>query len=178
MGMLEKLKTPTKIVLSFIFGLLCGKILLTQYESMTFKPWAWNEPPVVLNCYGPRLQPAYIEKSVKYWENLGESVLFIVDNPIKSLSRKRHEITSGFIKIYQGSDASFSSEATLAFTKRKASTTTGILGANIIIRPGTYTIKNLLTHEFGHAFGYTHVKDLGHIMHPVTEKMGDKFWIP
>ena len=105
-------------------------------------------------------------------------MLFIVDNPIKSLCRKRHEITPGFIKIYQGSDASFSSEATLAFTKRKASTTTGILGANIIIRPGTYTIKNLLTHEFGHAFGYTHVKELGHIMHPVTEKMGDKFWIP
>ena len=54
----------------------------------------------------------------------------------------------------------------------------GILGANIIIRPGTYTIKNLLTHEFGHAFGYTHVNEPEHIMHPVTEIMGDKFWIP
>ena len=83
-----------------------------------------------------------------------------------------------FIKIYQGSDASFNSESTLALTKRKASTTTGILGANIIIRPGTYAIKNLLTHEFGHAFGYTHVEKTGHIMHPVTERMGDKFWIP
>ena len=178
MGMLEKLKTPTKIVLSFIFGILCGKLLITQYEAITFKPWAWDKPPVVLNCYGPILRPVYIEKSVQYWENLGESVLFIVDSPIKSLCRKRHEITPGFIKIYQGTDASFNSESTLAFTKRKASTTTGILGANIIIRPGTYTIKNLLTHEFGHAFGYTHVKEIGHIMHPVTERMGDKFWIP
>ncbi len=178
MGMLEALKTPTKIVLSFIFGILCGKLLITQYEAVSFKPWEWNKPPVVLNCYGPMLRSVYIEKSVQYWENLGEFVLFIVDDPIRSLCRKRHEITPGFIKIYQGSDASFNSEATLAFTKRKASTTTGILGANIVIRPGTYTIKNLLTHEFGHAFGYTHVKELGHIMHPVTEKMGDKFWIP
>jgi hypothetical protein len=178
MGMLEKLKTPTKIVLSFIFGILCGKLLITQYEAVTFKPWVWNKPPVVLNCYGPMLRPAYIEKSVQYWEDLGEKVLFIEYVPIRKLCKNRHKITPGFIKIYQGSDISFNSESTLAFTKRKASTTTGILGANIIIRPGTYTIKNLLTHEFGHAFGYTHVEETGHIMHPVTEKMGDKFWIP
>jgi hypothetical protein len=178
MGLLEQLKVPAKIVLSFIFGILCGKLLITQYEAVTFKPWVWSKPPVVLNCYGQMLRPTYIEKSVQYWEALGEKVLFIEYTPIHKLCKHRHKITPGFIKIYQGSDASFNSETTLAFTKRKASTTTGILGANIILRPGTYTIKNLLTHEFGHAFGYTHVKEIGHIMHPVTEKMGDKFWIP
>ena len=178
MGMLEKLKIPGKIVLSFIFGMLCGKFLLTQYEAISFKPWEWSKPPVVLNCYGPMLRPVYIEKSVKYWQELGEKILFIEHKSIHRLCKNKHKITPGFIKIYQGNDISFNSEATLAFTKRKASTTTGILGANIIIRPGTYTIKNLLTHEFGHAFGYTHVEKPGHIMHPVTERMGDKFWIP
>ena len=77
MGLLEKLKTPAKIVLSFIFGILCGKLLLTQYETVTFKPWSWEKPPVVLNCYGPMLRPAYIERSVQYWEDLGEKVLFV-----------------------------------------------------------------------------------------------------
>ena len=178
MGLLKQLKTPFKLVVSFIFGIICGKLLLVQYEAMTFKPWGWDKPPVVLNCYGPKLRPVYIEKSVKFWQDLGEDVLFIEHAPIKSLCRKRHEITPGFIKIYQGSDVSFNSESTLAFTKRKSSTTTGLIGANIIMRPGSYTIKNLLTHEFGHAFGYTHVNEPGHIMHPVTEVMGDKFWIP
>ena len=41
----------------------------------------------------------------------------------------------------------------MAYTIRKAGSVTGIIGANILIRPGTYTIKNLLTHELGHAFG-------------------------
>lgn len=178
MGVLENLKTPAKIVLSFIFGIMCGKLLLIQYESVSFKPWSWSKSPVILNCYGPSLRESYIKKSVAYWENLGERVLFIEDKPIDKLCRNKYKITPGFIKIYQGNEASFSSESTMAFTNRKSSTLTGILGANIVIRPGSYTIKNLLTHEMGHAFGYTHVNERGHIMHPVTEYMGDKFWIP
>ena len=178
MGMLDKLNVPIKLILSFIFGILCGKILLVQYEAITFKPWNWSKPPVVLNCYGEKLRLSYIEKSVDFWRQLGEDVLFIENKPIKSLCKKRYQITPGFIKIYQGTDASFNSDSTMAFTKRKASTTTGLVGANIVIRPGSYTIKNLLTHEFGHAFGYTHVNEPGHIMHPVTELMGNKFWIP
>ena len=178
MGLLKKFKTPLKLIASFIIGLVCGKLLLVQYEAVTFKPWSWEKPPVILNCYGPMLRPIYIEKSVEFWQDLGEDILFIENTPIKRLCRKRYEITPGFIKIYQGTDASFNNSSTMAFTKRKASTTTGLVGANIIIRPGSYTIKNLLTHEFGHAFGYTHVNEPGHIMHPVTEIMGDKFWIP
>ena len=178
MGMLNKLNAPTKIILSFLFGILCGKILLVQYEAITFKPWTWTKPPVVLNCYGEKLRYSYIEKSVKYWQDLGETILFIEQKSIKSLCNKRHKITPGFIKIYMGSEASFNSDSTLAFTKRKASSTSGMIGANIVLRPGSYTIKNLLTHEFGHAFGYTHLNEPGHIMHPVTELMGNKFWIP
>ena len=143
MGLLKKFKTPLKLIFSFIIGILCGKMLLVKYEAVTFKPWSWNKPPVVLNCYGPMLRPVYIEKSVKFWQDLGEKILFIENTPIKSLCRKRHEMTPGFIKIYQGTDTSFNSEATMAYTKRKASTTTGLVSANIIIRPGSYTIKNL-----------------------------------
>ena len=74
MGLLEQLKTPTKLVISFIVGILCGKLLLVQYEAVTFKPWGWDKPPVVLNCYGSMLRPSYIEKSVKFWQDLGEDV--------------------------------------------------------------------------------------------------------
>jgi hypothetical protein len=178
MGLLNNLKPSAKLILSFIFGIVCGKLLLVQYEAVSFKPWSWQKPPVVLNCYGPKLRQSYIEKSIDYWEDLGERILFIENKPIRELCKHRYEITPGFIKIYQGSDISFNSESTLAYTKRKAGSVTGLVGANIVLRPGSYTIKNLLTHEFGHAFGYTHVDQPGHIMHPVTEVMGDKFWIP
>ena len=125
MGMLKKFETPFKLIASFIIGLICGKLLLVQYEASTFKPWEWQKPPVVLNCYGPMLRPGYIERSVQYWEDLGEKVLFVEYVPISKLCEDKYEITPGFIKIYQGSDLSFNSESTLAFTKRKASTMTG-----------------------------------------------------
>jgi len=182
MGLLRrivnKLGIPITLILSFLFGMCSGKLLIIQYEGMSFKPWEWTKPPVVLNCYGHMLRPAYINKSITYWQALGERILFVEYTPVRKLCRNKYKITPGFIKIYQATDVAFNSDSTMAYTIRKASTTTGIVGANILLRPGTYTIKNLLTHELGHAFGYTHVNEPGHIMHPVTEHMGDKFWIP
>ena len=182
MGLLRslanKIGSPGILIISFLAGMFCGKLIVMHYETTSFKPWEWVNPPVILNCYGPMLRPSYINKSVSYWQALGERILFIEYTPVKKICRNKHKITPGFIKIYQASDAAFNSSSTMAYTIRKAGSVTGIIGANILIRPGTYTIKNLLTHELGHAFGYTHVKEPGHIMHPITEHMGDKFWIP
>ena len=182
MGLLKLIPDSLKILtiafLCFTAGVGLGKEIIHQYEGQTFKPWGWQKPPLVLNCYGERLSPNYIDKSVDYWIMKGEEILFVEHKPIKSLCKKRNIIANGVIKIYEGKDITFDSESTLGLTKRKASITTGMVGANIYIRSGHYTIKNLLTHEMGHALGYTHVNIRGHIMHPLTELMGDKFWIP
>jgi predicted Zn-dependent protease len=39
-------------------------------------------------------------------------------------------------------------------------------------------MDNVMIHEVGHAMGYNHVSLDGHIMHPLWDKMTDKFWIP
>ena len=173
-----KLRISLLLIFSCLLGISIGNLLIMQYETNTFKPWEWKKPPMIINCYGERLLPNYIDKSVDFWITKGENILFVEHKPIKSLCKKRNTIANGVIKIYEGKDITFDSESTLGLTKRKASITTGMVGANIYIRSGHYTIKNLLTHEMGHALGYTHVNIRGHIMHPLTELMGDKFWIP
>jgi hypothetical protein len=182
MGLLRKLidKTGiyTTLAISFLTGLFFGKLIVLHYETTTFKPWEWQNPPVILNCYGPMLRPVYINKAVSYWQDKGERILLIEHETISRLCKNKYKISPGFIKIYQANNLSFTSNKILAYTIRKASSPTGIIGANILIRSGTYTIKHLLTHELGHAFGYTHVQQPGHIMHPITEQMSDKFWIP
>ena len=175
---LKKSRIFLGLCISLITGILIGRLFITYYEASTIKPWNWTSPPFVLNCYGERLHAGYINKSVDYWADKGERVLFIQHEPVKNLCKKRYKQTPGVIKIYEAHDDFFDSGATLGVTMRKASITTGMISANIYIRSGNYTIKNLLTHEMGHAFGYTHVNTPGHIMHPVTELMGDKFWIP
>ena len=48
-----------------------------------------------------------------------------------------------------------------------------------IILPNEHKFKlRLLEHELGHAFGMRHVEKQGHIMHPLLEFGGEKFWIP
>lgn len=173
-----KLRISILLIISCLFGISIGNLLIVQYEANTFKPWEWKKPPMIINCYGERLSPNYINKSVDFWVMKGENILFVEYEPIKSLCTKRNTISNGVIKIYEGKDITFDSHKTLGLTKRKASITTGMVGANIYIRSGHYTIKNLLTHEMGHALGYTHVNIRGHIMHPITELMDDKFWIP
>ena len=177
---LDKIKIFILCSLSLVFGISIGREVLFEYESITLKPWEWKNPPMVLNCYGEELHEAYIEIAVAFWMVKGEKILFIENNPPKSLCRKYSKLERGIIKIYKANDSFFDSTRTQALTKRKSGLTSGLLGANIYIREGRYTIPYLLAHELGHAFGYTHVssKDLGHIMNPVTERMGDKFWIP
>ena len=53
-----------------------------------------------------------------------------------------------------------------------------IVAATIYFDSGSYRITNVFEHEIGHALGYNHVEEEGHIMHPLWEKMSPKFWIP
>ena len=66
---------------------------------------------------------------------------------------------------------------TLASTRRLTSKLV-IKSATITYRPGSQNLDLLNEHELGHALGYAHLEEEGHIMHPLYYKMGEGFWVP
>ena len=82
----------------------------------------------------------------------------------------------GFIILRKGKRFDHDS-GVLAHTKRWTSLTT-LKGAVITYRPGTQNLMWINEHELGHALGYSHIEEDGHIMHPLFHKMSGKWWIP
>ncbi len=145
--------------------------MIFAYESVSFKPWNWKEPPVILNCYGEEMSELYITKAVHYWVLRGHNFSYIENNPPKHICKANH--IQGFIIIKRKKLHA----NTLGLTQRKIFLG-NIVAATIYFDSGSYRITNVFEHEIGHALGYNHVEEEGHIMHPLWEKMSPKFWIP
>ena len=65
----------------------------------------------------------------------------------------------------------------LAKTKRYTSFQK-VKAAVITYRSGAHNLMWINEHELGHALGYAHYEEEGHIMHPLYHKMSGNFWIP
>ncbi len=167
----KRLKIFLWFILSYIVGIFLGTLAVGTYESVSFKPWSWNESPIVINCYGDDLNTLHIVEAVHYWTLKGHSFSYIEQNPSKELCK--HNQIKGFIMIKKKSLP----HGTLGETKRKVYMF-NISSAVIYFNSGTYRITNVFEHEMGHALGYNHIEIEGHIMHPIWEKMTNKFWIP
>jgi len=156
---------------AFAVGLLLGTLTFYTYDSMNFKPWSWKVDPIVVNCYGEDLDEAYITHAVSYWAERGHRFGFIEQNPSKEICK--NEYIHGFIIIKKKK----LDHNVLGSTRRFVSLG-DIVGGIIYFSGGSYRIDNVFIHEIGHALGYNHVEVDGHIMHPIWDKMTDKFWIP
>ena len=82
----------------------------------------------------------------------------------------------GFIILRKATESDLE-EQTLASTRRQ---TIGmsITAAEVLYRTGSFRLDLLSEHELGHAFGFSHIDEDGHIMHPMYNKMGKAFWMP
>ena len=109
---------------------------------------------------------------MEYWSAKGHEVAFIEHKPIRELCKNDH--LDGFIMLKK---RTFHDGGTLALTKRKVMLGK-IRAATIYFNPGSYRLDHVIEHELGHAFGYTHLPEPGHIMHPDYDKMGPGFWVP
>ena len=167
-----------------IFGLLFG-VLVTGfciglgikfiYETKTFKPYYWDRPPIIANCYGDDFSELQMIRAIDYWTTRGHNIGFYEHNPPESIC-KSDEMIYGFIILRKA--GRFEMDAhTLANTRRM---TSGLIIKSVEIRykPGSQNLTLINEHELGHAFGYAHVEIVGHVMHPIFDKMGPKFWIP
>ena len=165
------LATLGSLLLGFSVG-LGGKIL---YEVKSFQPYSWDDnPPIVLNCYGEDFSELQMVRAIDYWVVRGYNIGFYEHNPPPTVCEQKDLM--GFIILRKGNHRQLD-ESTLASTKRK---TFGLVitSAEIIYRPGSFNLDLINEHELGHAFGFNHVEEVGHIMHPLYHKMGKGFWKP
>ena len=169
------LKKIAVVVFVFPLGLLIGSQVAIIYEANTLKPWQWNDAPIIANCYGPEMNILYIQNAVDFWEPYGETAAFIVDEPLEEICK--HDYLDGFIILKKAGHNYHSESSTLASTKRRV-VLFELRSATIYFNPGSYRLDNVFEHELGHAYGYTHLSEDGHIMHPHYENMGPRFWIP
>jgi hypothetical protein len=156
---------------SSLVGFSIGNFIVRKYDSEAFHPWTWKQPPFVVNCYGEDLQEAYIVEAIHYWTIRNEKFAFIEQNPSKEVCE--NDFIHGFILIKK-KDLHYN---VLGSTVRKVFMG-NIVSSVIYFDEGTYRMDNVVIHEIGHAMGYNHVELDGHIMHPLWDKMTDKFWIP
>ena len=159
----------------FIIGFCIGTGIKIFYELKTFKPYAWNgDPPIILNCYGPDFSELQMIRAIDYWTVRGHNIGFYEHNPPPSVCEESN--LWGFI-ILRKAPRSMLDDGTLASTSRK---TTGIIirSVDIYYSPGSFNLDLINEHELGHAFGYSHLVEEGHIMHPHFSQMGGDFWVP
>lgn len=170
---LRRMKKAWPLTAALFLGFLIGLTIKNVYNLTARQPHQWKDRPVIVNCTGEDIKESTIKRAVDFWHEKGEEIYFYEYNFIESIC-KDVKLIDGFIIITTSKNAK-NSDLTLATTKRSARL--GVIQSAIIeFKPGTHNFILLLEHELGHAFGYTHRKIPGHIMHPYYDMMGDKFW--
>ena len=163
------------LFLSLVVGFVIGIGIKFVYESTTFKPYYWDRPPIIVNCYGEDFSEAQMIRAIDYWTIRGHEIGFYEHNPPKSICESK-EMIHGFIILRKAKWYEMDGH-TLANTRRMTSNLI-IKAVEIRYKPGSQNLTLINEHELGHAFGYAHVEIEGHVMHPIFDKMGPKFWIP
>jgi hypothetical protein len=117
----------------------------------------------------------YENSTVKPYEWVSPPIIVNCYNPPGTFCESK-DWYYGFIVIRKAKIFQLSPD-TLASTKRYTSLNV-IKGVEIYYRPRSQDLDLINEHELGHALGFVHVEQEGHVMHPLYHKMGSDFWIP
>tara|TARA_Y100000992_G_scaffold259328_1_gene193824 strand:- start:640 stop:1158 length:519 start_codon:yes stop_codon:yes gene_type:complete len=170
---IKNLSACCRILASLMTGFLLGLSIKTIYNLTAKQPCYWKDDPILINCAGEDINEETIQRAVKFWKEKGEHIYFYEYKGIESVCKNVKPL-DGFIIINTHTTEALE-ENVLAVTKRRSKL--GIMQSAVItFKPGRHNIILLLEHELGHAFGYSHRKIPGHVMHPYYDMMGDKFW--
>ena len=167
-------KKIARLFFGVTVGLALGTCVTITFYSKSYQPYKWKSSPIIANCYGDDFYELKLQTAVKYWRDKGEDIAFIVIDPPESVCSK--DYIDGFIIIKKAPKGSLG-EGTLARTHTKIEYLE-LRSALIHFEPGTQNLTFIVEHELGHALGWKHINEIGHIMNPTYELMGGKFWIP
>ena len=130
----------------------------------------WDYPPDIVLCPGPKISQARFKRAIKYWENLGYTfgnITTITEIHGCSLEPSTGEI---MISLFSGEIPIGSN---LAVTQVHFYTATSeILSSRISMLPAHSNKPWILEHEIGHALGWDHFNQTGHIMNPEYDRLG------
>ena len=174
--MMKAVRNLALLACLFVSGFVLGIGLKQTYEAVNLKAYEWKEPygPIIANCYGEEFSELQMIRAVDYWVIRGFPIGFYEHSPPKSVCES--ESLHGFIILRKAKRNQIPGN-TLATTQRG---TIGlrIVWAEIVYQPGSQNLDLINEHELGHALGFGHLEEEGHIMHPRYDKMGRGFWVP
>jgi hypothetical protein len=152
-----------KAIASFLFFLSVACVFSVGKHAKTLPAYIWDMPPSIVNCIDKEdMNPKLFDDAVKFWESYGHEFLFKENNKSDICES---DYPYGFIIVKVSYDLEY---YILGQTEKIYRKPTNKMKGSIIYLNYYYIDDGLiLTHEIGHALGYKHVDQIGHIMNPM-----------
>ena len=115
-----------------------------SYEGMPPRIGHWKYTPTVILCQGAPADVASVERAVRWWADRGYPFFSTVSTE-DALDKCRAEFPVGFITIDVDDE------------------TREITWAKVYLRGRP--LERVVEHELGHALGFIHTQERGHLMH-------------
>ena len=161
------------LLLSGFVGFCLGLGWKIAWEESQFIVAEWSEEPILVICPDSQLDPYRVHRAVDWWGIRGHDIALVHWDNEGSICNLRR-FTNGMIFVRGKGEVL---PNTYAVTTR-ITVVNQMISAEIILPNRHRYMSRLLEHEMGHAFGMRHVEDIGHMMHPIHESGGEKFYVP
>ena len=128
----------------------------------------WTTPPDILIC-DKVVSESRMRKAVKFWERLGYEFGEIIESndPLNCINDNNNKIRI----MLPNSNHDMSNELAITLTDRILATSEAV-SADIFIHSFATKKELVLEHEIGHALGWQHINQAGHVMYPEYKLIG------
>tara|TARA_Y100000034_G_scaffold17242_1_gene18827 strand:+ start:753 stop:1301 length:549 start_codon:yes stop_codon:yes gene_type:complete len=167
---------------SFIIGLGIGKYLKYKIFESNFQTALWKKEPALIICNSSAVKDNRVKDATLFWEKYNHKVSLIHRDETDTICGNKNKI-KGMI-LLKGNEGNIPNDS-LGTTNRLSTLNLSyndnkigeMLFASIEIYNEYIDLDLLLEHELGHAFGYSHLEEVNHVMYPEFNFMGDKFYL-
>ena len=148
----------------------CSEVYPAIVIGKPVKKADWGSPPDIRICPDARIDPARVSRAMNYWEKLGYKFgdITIENDQYRCISSTYY----GEILLTLPNQE-FDHQKYMAMTRITTHKKTNeIVRATIYITRKKSERQRVLEHELGHALGWQHYKQSGHIMNPDWDSGG------